>query len=111
MQIVLCYEQFFVWTNTIWESVPSDTDNLVMFKVLNLVKCLIVVIQFMNNINSAIYRQVVPSQVYVIKVSEGTACVTWNEEYVYGIIVIQHPCAIYIPIPYNFELFFCRIHV
>ncbi len=53
-----------------------------MFKVLNLVKCLIVVIQFKNNIHSEIYRQVSLSQVYEIKVSEGTACVTWNEEYV-----------------------------
>ena len=75
-------EQFFIWTHKICKSVPSDTDNLVIFKVLNPVKCLIGFIQFMNNINSAIYREVVLSQVYQIKVSEGTACVTWNEEYV-----------------------------
>ena len=55
-----------------------------IFKVLNPVKCLILFIQFMNNINSAIYREVVPSQVYEIKVSEGTACVTWNKDYVSG---------------------------
>ena len=53
-----------------------------MFKLLNLVKSITVVIQFKNNINSDIYRQVVLLQVYLIKVSEGTACVTWNEEYV-----------------------------
>ncbi len=53
-----------------------------MFKVLNFVKRLIAVVQFINIINSEIYRQVVLSQVYEIKVSEGTACVTWNEEYV-----------------------------
>ena len=72
----VCLEKFFVLTHTICESVPSDTHKLVMFKVLNLVKCLIVIIQFINNINSEIYRQVVLPQVYEIKVSEGTACVT-----------------------------------
>ncbi len=40
------YELFFDWTHTICGSVPSDTQNQVMFKVPNLVKCLIVVIQF-----------------------------------------------------------------
>ncbi len=52
-----------------------------MFKLLNLAKCLTVVIQFMN-INSEIYREIALLQMYLIKVSEGTACVTWNKEYV-----------------------------
>ncbi len=73
---VSCSESFLVLIHTKCESVPLDTQNLVMFKVVNLVKCLIVAIQFINNINSEIYRQVVLSKVYEIKVSEGTACVT-----------------------------------
>ncbi len=47
-------------------NVPSDTHNLVMFKVLNLVKCLIVAIQSVNNINSEIYRHVVLSHPRVV---------------------------------------------
>ncbi len=94
------YDQFFVSNHMICKNVPSDTDDLVMLRVLNFVKYPTIVIQFMNDDRYEIYRQVVILQMWEFKVSEGTACVTWNEEYVYTVLIYlwnsQKRCASFV---------------